>query len=276
VSDLDAEIRYSVQPRFKVEIAIVQMTKMEESVKIDALLDQIEELKKKINSGSVAALSAPAAAAAQPQAAGSQETYGAPREHADPAPPVTAVKKTIPSVSETRPKYTVSVSSPVSIAVAAPRVADGPQPEPAPAARALQERVTIDIVKAQWQAVVDDITSERINVGSMVGRCTPLEIVGDTLQVACPDQYHASSLLQYKDYLTPLINKFYSSRLSIEPVVHMISAETSSAPGPLDGAPVDAAPAAAAGPLRSTARTQAEMDHPIVKILFRDFEADPL
>jgi hypothetical protein len=272
VSDLDAEIRYSVQPRFKVEIAIVQMTKMEESVKIDALLDQIEELKKKFNSGSFAPLNAPTAAP-PPQAARSQDADSAEREDADSAPMPAAVKKPIPSVSETKPKYTVSVSSPVSVAVAALRVADAPQPEPA--ARALAERVTIDIVKSQWQAVVDDITSKRINVGSMIGRCTPLDIVGDTLQVACPDQYHASSLLQYKEYLTPLINKFYSSRLSIEPVVRMIPAESSVHASP-EGAVVDPAGAALNEPLRSTARTQAEMDHPIVKILFRDFEADPL
>ena len=50
-TDLESSIRYSSQPRFKLEVGIIQMTKMEQSVKIDALLQQLDEMKKKLNSG---------------------------------------------------------------------------------------------------------------------------------------------------------------------------------------------------------------------------------
>jgi len=46
-TDLESSIRYSSQPRFKLEVGIIQMTKMEQSVKIDELLQQLDELKKK-------------------------------------------------------------------------------------------------------------------------------------------------------------------------------------------------------------------------------------
>ncbi len=46
-TDLELSIRYAHQPRFKLEVAVVQMTKMESSVKIDELLSSLDELKKK-------------------------------------------------------------------------------------------------------------------------------------------------------------------------------------------------------------------------------------
>ncbi len=247
VTELESDIRYSVQPRFKVEIAIVQMTKMEDSVKIDELLAQLDALKKKLLSDSPLNAQAPRTAGA-PQPARPQSAPGESGPHVRPSAPV----------AERRPAFTVSVST----ASAAP-----PPTTSAPSAAAEPlpghiVAVSIDEVRDRWQGFVEGIMQERINIGSFVAKCSPLEIAGDSLRIGCPDQFHASSLLQFKEYLTPRLNTYYSSRLSYEPVVHMTSGSGANGAG---------APAT-----RSAARTAAELDNPIIKILFRDFEADPL
>jgi DNA polymerase-3 subunit gamma/tau len=243
VTDLESDIRYSVQPRFKVEIAIVQMTKMDDSVKIDELLAQIDALKKKLKSGQ-SLTSAPAHAGTAPASAGPTER-DAPVRAAAPA-------------AERKHMYSVSVST--AAAPSAPRVSEPSRTQPL--ASAQEPGVSIGDVNERWSGFIEEVMKERINIGSIVAKCLPLEIVDGSLRLSCPDQLCASTLLQYKEYLAPRLNAFFSSRLSYEPVVRMTSGTT---------APSQDAPA-----VRSTTRSAAEMENPIVKILFRDFEADPL
>ncbi|HLP17809.1 MAG TPA: DNA polymerase III subunit gamma/tau [Bacteroidota bacterium] len=218
VSELEAEIRYSVQPRFKVEIAIVQMTKMEESVKIDELLDQIEELKKKFATGNLA-LSAsaltthvPVTPVAAPRAvtqssasadagafeipvastAGSHDQYKT-------APFSATVKKSGPGVSEIKPRYSISMPMPGTSGQSSTsplRTAEPGVP--------MRPTTTASGSRASTDAETD---AQHVNAASDDGAMQP-----DVTQA----------------------------------------------------------------PVRSSARTQAELDHPIIKILYRDFEADPL
>jgi hypothetical protein len=46
-SDAEAAVRWSAQPRFKLELTMLQMIKMDSSIHINELLEQIGELKKK-------------------------------------------------------------------------------------------------------------------------------------------------------------------------------------------------------------------------------------
>ncbi len=251
VTDLESDIRYSVQPRFKVEIAMVQMTKMDESVKIDELLSQIEALKKKLSSDN--SLTPAPLRDAVPSA----NDPAVLREHEVPG-------RAPASVAERKPAYSVSVSSPAPILQ--PRVAES-SGTPAPdVQRTGTVRVSIQTVVERWQGFIDEIMKERINIGSIVAKCTPLEMVDGSLRLGCPDQFSASSLLQVKEYLTPRLQTYFSSRLSFEPVVRMYSGAGGAQTTAGEGAP----------PARSTSRSAAEMEHPIIKILFRDFEADPV
>ena len=47
IEDVHISIRFASQPRFKLEVAIIQLTKMERSTSIDELLNELSELKKK-------------------------------------------------------------------------------------------------------------------------------------------------------------------------------------------------------------------------------------
>ena len=51
VTETENSIKWSQQPRFKLEVALIQMVKMENSVQISELLTKIDELKKKLSSG---------------------------------------------------------------------------------------------------------------------------------------------------------------------------------------------------------------------------------
>jgi DNA polymerase III subunit gamma/tau len=159
VTDLESDIRYSVQPRFKVEIAMVQMTKMEESVKIDELLQQIDAVKKKLSAGNSvtnASSSSPVAKLAYSPADREAPPLSAARPAYDPAdreaPPPFAAPSTKPApgqadreaparasaVAERKPAFHVSISSP-GLNTASPASAPAPAPKPdgegTPAAR---------------------------------------------------------------------------------------------------------------------------------------------
>ncbi|MFA6542393.1 MAG: DNA polymerase III subunit gamma/tau, partial [Bacteroidota bacterium] len=86
VTDTENSIRYSVQPRFKLEMMVIQLTKMEPSIKIDDLLGEIDEMKKKLHSKQSGVISAV-------------------REPVPDPPPVSSFK--LPhSVEEAKPRYT--------------------------------------------------------------------------------------------------------------------------------------------------------------------------
>jgi DNA polymerase III subunit gamma/tau len=119
VTDLESDIRYSVQPRFKVEIAMVQMTKMEASVKIDELLDQIDALKKKLSTGKSISVSERQASTsaetadydAAPRAPSAVPTPGTPGRASSVVADRDAASRITPAIAERKPAYTVSVTS---------------------------------------------------------------------------------------------------------------------------------------------------------------------
>ena len=56
-NELDQALRWAAQPRYRLESGLIQMVKMESSLQIGELLQQIELLKKKINDNSSNSLS---------------------------------------------------------------------------------------------------------------------------------------------------------------------------------------------------------------------------
>ena len=55
LSPLESEMRYSTQPRILFELAAVKLCRPEQEVSLEALIDRVESLEKRLNSGSVTA-----------------------------------------------------------------------------------------------------------------------------------------------------------------------------------------------------------------------------
>ena len=190
VTDTENTVRYSVQPRFKLEVMMIQLTKMEASVKIDELLSDIDDLKKKVpDNGIPVKIPTPLESSPRP-------SYKVPS-----------------SVEEAKPKYTFTQSAKTPSAEK--------QSETTGNASSLS---TADIpfltVQQQWGTIVDEMRKKKISVGTILGETTPLEIINGSLRIGCGDEFHRSTLVRNKEVLTETINSMLAAKLRIEPVLH--------------------------------------------------------
>jgi DNA polymerase-3 subunit gamma/tau len=206
VTDTENAIRFSVQPRFKLEVMMVQLTKMETAVNITELLARIDELSKGTGSS------------ASPLNSSEKKKLYA--EHAlavSALPFATAVSEKVsmfnaPSLAEEiKPKYTFSSTLQTA--------GDTAQPVTEDATVAVMSEVTIAYVQEQWGIIVETMRKKRISVGTVLGETKPLEIINGALRIGCDDEFHRSTLLRNKEILTDTINSILSSKLRIDPVL---------------------------------------------------------
>ena len=255
-TDLESSIRYSSQPRFKLEVGIIQMTKMEQSVRIDALLQQLDELKKKLNSGNQSS-SKPFNLNASLPSPIQRPTLSKPiAEESSSGYVLTPIKK----ISDT-PK--LSLVSPQ---------AEPPVPVP-PAPITGEEELSsghdlLEQVKQEWGKIVDDARRKKISVGTILGESSPISVAHETLQIACVDDFHFSSLKRNQMFLTDTVNALLGTKLRIEPVLQPTAVATQPSVKPAShensGTPSNSPQAKEVSP----------KEHPLIETLYRDFGAE--
>ncbi|MDD8019514.1 MAG: hypothetical protein PHP42_14165, partial [Bacteroidota bacterium] len=236
VTETENSMRYSAQPRFKLEVMIVQLTKMEQSVKIDELLLQIDELKKKLHAnGSVVA-----------------------------TPPLESVKpvknfSSVPStIEEAKPRYTFTPSPVIAVSEPNKKVE-----QPIVIASAAVD-VSLTAVQDSWNIIVDAMRKKKINVGTILAETQPLDIINGTLRIGCGDEFHKSTLFRNKEILGETINSILSSKLRIDPIIH-------ADPVPLKH---EAPPKTNGNSQPALPSEPSAEDHPLIKALHRDFDAE--
>ncbi|KAB2924113.1 MAG: DNA polymerase III subunit gamma/tau [Bacteroidetes bacterium] len=251
VTDAEGAVRFAVQPRFRLEVLMVQLTKMPSSVKIDDLLSELDAWKKKIRDGGTL----PRPAVTEPPTVTERPAV---MEHPAFSGSAPAAEFRVPSsVEEARPRYTLS---------AAARTAESPAPaEPAPAPPpSSSSPLTMEQVREQWPAIVDEMRRKKISVGTILGETSPLTVANGILTIRCGDEFHRSTVTRNKEAISETIAVVAGGRLRVDAVIQ----------DPLDeqSAP---APAAAAGttPPPKTAEST-PMDHPLVKALYTEFSAE--
>ncbi|HTR81542.1 MAG TPA: DNA polymerase III subunit gamma/tau [Bacteroidota bacterium] len=238
-TDLESSIRYSSQPRFKLEVGIIQMTKLEQSQRIDDLLLRLEELKKKISSGNGPTTSARSVPASISTAYEAKEAPGS----------ASAGK------SHELPRFSAAIQS--------------SEPPPVPNGRDAGASITVSLehIRQEWPRLVDDVRKKKISVGTMLGESSPINIEDGTLLIACPDDFHFSSLKRNQIFLTEAVNALLGTKLRIEPVLKPpVAAAPATQPPPERKKP-------AADEPRST-QTPSSQEHPVVETLYRDFGAE--
>jgi DNA polymerase-3 subunit gamma/tau len=255
-TDLESSIRYSSQPRFKLEVGIIQMTKLEQSVKIDDLLRQLDEMKKKLNSGDHSTSKPLSMNVSDPSPVQRPRPAVQVAEESSTDYVVTPIKKIsdIPKVSLVSPQADTSVPIPT-----APTTGE----QELSSAHDLLERV-----KQEWGRIVDDARKKKISVGTILGESTPVNITHETLQIACVDDFHFSSLKRNQMFLTDTVNALLGTKLRIEPILQptAVAAKPSVNPTPHErsGPPSDSSPTKEGSP----------KGHPLIETLYRDFGAE--
>ena len=207
-SELDQALRWAAQPRYRLEAGLIQMAKMESSVQIGVLLQQIEVLKKKIsNSSSINFL---------------------------PSSPELAKQSTLPSsdlkvVGEVgagylKSKSAVSYSSLIGTDLtrltevsklaefqhSTQRVA-----EPA----TMIQTVSADEITKNWAAFVNHVSKSHIAVGTSLTETCILDVHNGMVRISCPDDYHFSTLKRNRDFLANALHQVVGKRVAIEPVL---------------------------------------------------------
>ncbi len=266
--ELEQSIRWVSQPRYKLEIALLQMIRMERSVRIEDLLTQIGELKKKLNTGLT-----------QP---------GIPP---GPKPGSTPGEKIVRQNSELKVVGTVNAGMLRSVSYGSPsgqyqpldlaRAASSPSSyavqdsgfhkpalhtvEPAPPVSIASEEL-----KNRWPEFVDGVRKAKIALGTVLIESRLDGCTQGIVRIGCPDEYHVSMLRRNKEFLSETLQGVLGARMNVELVLDSanITPQVREQP-PLYGIQQ---PSNGNG----TVETAPPLEHPLLALLRKELGAEPV
>ena len=230
VNDLEQSIRWAAQPRFKLEAGLLQMIKLKKAVEIDALLRRIDELKKKIGSNGF-------------PGNGTGEVSKESKENGE--PPVEKPTKEVKVVGQvsagritspaamtyssyremaTRPATgTFGVGAIASITMKETALA--PAPSPRPQEKPIQSIETVTSISLEqayehWRGWLGVVRKTKIGLWTLLSESSILDVADGALRIACPDDFHLSSLKRNKDFLIDSFHTLTGHKVRIEPILH--------------------------------------------------------
>jgi DNA polymerase-3 subunit gamma/tau len=235
LTELEQALRWAAQPRYRLEATVLMMVNMESSIELKELLDQLDELKKKIDTvpnGKVTASDDilehhPSTSSAGLGGTSFENTYRRSVEK--------QTQKTENRVAHLQ-ESTVSYSG------------------------APLQSITIEEVFRQWNTFVEGVSHERIALGISLGNATPCDIKDGIVRISCSDDFQFNSLKREKTYLNETIQRIVGKRVAIEPILQkniplqQKKSEVSASIGVI--------------------KEKDEVEHPIIQILLRDFGAE--
>ncbi|MCX6145356.1 MAG: DNA polymerase III subunit gamma/tau [Ignavibacteriales bacterium] len=272
VNDLEQSIRWSPQPRFKLEAGLLQMIKLERSVQIDTLLGQIDELKKKLNSSGINNDSRGPGLRVAPASQPSTELKVVGQVNAGRLRNVSASVTTSAPLEEPQQPFsaqsTTITSVPLPSSPATPMQATEPPRMVEP-----MKRVTVEEAYEQWQQWVSDVRKTKIGIGTILGESNILDVTDGVLRIACPDDYHFSSLKRHKDFLVDSFYRVTGLKLRIEPVLHVPSEHNAATPAATVRLEISTLP-----PTHQTHTPGggSGSEHPVILALRRELGAEPI
>jgi DNA polymerase-3 subunit gamma/tau len=239
VNETEAAIRWSAQPRFKLETDIVQMITISRAVEVGEVLQKIEELskgippmKKKLLEGGALPISetSPAPSAAESPLSNGENT---------PQPPASSPKFSTKPAFNRQPFSTASASSKFFVKE-----------------EGHSTQLSEGEVASRWQEFVAEVRRQRIAVGTVLEAATFIGVTGSTIRVSA-NEFTASAISRNRELLGETILRIFNSRGRIEVELSHQQSTTPSSSTPLTS-------------------TQQEEEHPIIKAMMRELGAEPL
>ncbi|MCC6397000.1 MAG: DNA polymerase III subunit gamma/tau [Bacteroidetes bacterium] len=181
----DQALRYTAQPRFRLEADLVQLVTMPRAVDLAGLIEGIEELKKK----------------------GSPEVA---RTFTTPARSVSA--------SSTGPvQVTTHNRTPSSL----PGTGSQQTSAGTPQSRVAGE----DEVRSRWAEYVAEVSRLKISVGVVLGATTLLGVSQGVVRLGCVDEFQASTVQRNREVLMEIFARVFNARGVIQPEVQETGGE---------------------------------------------------
>lgn len=264
-NDLEQAIRWSPQPRYKLEIGLLQMVKMESSVRIEDLLQQIEELKKRLD-GAAGSPSSRSTSAGTPQRTASPSS----EQQANEVKVVGTVSAgRLKSAAAVAVKGVATYSEQSSRMVAQVPVASLQSTSVSLLGNtAPLQTISVQEAYAQWQQWVDEVRKAKISVGTVLGESQILDVRNGTVRIGCPDDYHYSTLKRSKEFLVDSFQRITGAKMYIEPVIYKASAPSARS----EQRKPTASTIATVEPRRFEA--DANDEHPVIAALKRELGAE--
>ena len=242
VGNIESGIRWSTQPRFRLEADMVQLVTLPRAAEIGELLSGLNELKKK------------GLAERDPHPGTPARGFG--------GPPASSPS---PHPSIPTPTSAVSAGGPLSGAPhaflpgappGAPARSSPPAPlKPASGGTKSPPAISEREVQSRWQEFITAVRQKKISLGTVMDGTWLAGVTANSARIGCRTEFEQSSIDRNREMLTGLFGDLFHVRLRIEAVYD---------PHNAPAAPVDQAQA-----------TLPE-EHPIIAALKRELGAEPL
>jgi len=207
IQDAEQALRFAQQPRYKLEATMVQLARMDSSVELKDLMDRLESLRHgadRSQSGKTTPPSDP-----EPQASAGV------RSNVQVRGTVNAGAMTSP-VAERYSSFFAKQSGRVGEFRTNPGTGEAAQQA---ATHTQMSAAHAGQIEERWHEVVDDVLKTRIAIGTTLSESRFLEVQNGTLRIACPDEYHVSTLRRHKEFLAETVFKLIGARVLVEPVL---------------------------------------------------------
>ena len=250
IQDAEQALRFAQQPRYKLEATMVQLARMEASVDLKDLVDRLEGLKR--NTG--------------PATTGSTESPGMTTAQRSNVRVVGAVNAG-PMTSPVAERYSSFFAKQGGRVGEIRTAGTQPAPEAGEDNPATSSATHNEQIETRWHEVVDDVLRTRIAIGTTLSESRLLDVQNGTVRIACPDEYHVSTLKRHKEFLAETVFKLVGARVMVEPVLK-----------PEKVSVITYEPKASSGSVKSVIETQTPAreadDHPVIEALKRELGAE--
>ncbi len=185
IIELHKDLRYSSQPRIRLESGIIELIKMEKTADMQTLINRLDELKKNnvTDDGGI-----PIRGSAH---AGWQTT-------------------TTNGTTNTSPVSKQSPPSPVTNVVREQPPQKPVQPSDTPKSISAEEAF------ARWNEFVTAVKTSRINLGSILSQSALVDVDNGCLQLSCENDFQLNTLRRNKDYLSKISERVFGIPTSFQ------------------------------------------------------------
>jgi DNA polymerase III subunit gamma/tau len=191
VNGTESALRWSTQPRFKLEADIVQMITLPAAAEVGDLIQRVEDLKKKI--GSVPTVSHVPIVSSVPATTVAESA---------------AAKVIVPGQRPTFSRPSFVRSAPVQNTVP-----DAPRTQQ-PTASISEGELT-----SRWPEFILEVRHQKIALGSVMDSSVPLGVSGGVIRIGCANDFQAASIKRNRELLSDIVSRVFNARARIEPEV---------------------------------------------------------
>ncbi len=236
IAGTEAALRWSSQPRYRLEADMVQLVTMPGSLEVQALIQSVEDLKKKLADTE---MSGPISR--QVPVVGESGNTG--------------TRKILPT--RRVPLYNRPANARTAIAT------------PSPTNGSSQATtVSQDEITARWDELIAEVrTRQRVSLASVLDTSTLLAVTSGVVRIGCSNEFQGSSIQRNKEFLADVFHKVFNSRARFD-----VEISRTHVASPRNAKESSSQPRQST----TTPPNTITDEHPVIQVLMRELGAEPI